>query len=727
MMKFISRLYHFLGGVSFAIILIASVAIFVIAGTILESKTESHRFAALYTYNHPFFALLLWGFFINILISALRRWPFKLRHIPFLITHTGLLMILGGVLVKHYYGTQGSMGIMEGSATQEIFLPDSHVLSVENRHSKAYIDLKQLGDVKKEFPSLTLRLAGYTPHSSEVLESWIKGNQSFIHGLKPFDVHDVSDPSQVSSLPISATTENWDIMALRSNQVEELAKNIYLNGLAVEASPTTDIDYSLDFDYSAIDGFLEPKLIANAKNEQIQISLQGPEALLNKNISSSYLGNLPFAIDLQRKPILLFIQDDQNDVYVFAFGKHGEVHSNIFRCNHFNSLISYDNGFMGYSAQLTFPSFSQSRFDKELASLNILKDSLREGFESSPISPPLEILKQACKKNECDFVDTCLDYLFDWDRSHQLLYSKEIPNIDWNFVPENELRTCYWMTILLPEIQNQLQSGKDFLVLLEEKDWPFLIKLQELRQTTGPCVKEEIDPLITAFIQQLHTISSQLPSAPEDLKNPLLFSAYLKLYNITYANIRAEAPEISEKIELECPLTTRHRAEIPLQKLEDNLPRITLHLSNAITSDVLSLTYDRYGHGLKWPALNGEYLLRFQPKYSHIPYRIRLLNARQINYANSSQPYSFESDLIITDTRNGIESEKTISMNNVHETWDGYRFYLASISPPSENAVKQIQIVVNHDPAKYILTYPGAIILTVGIVSLFWFVIGRKA
>ena len=31
-----------------------------------------------------------------------------------------------------------------------------------------------------------------------------------------------------------------------------------------------------------------------------------------------------------------------------------------------------------------------------------------------------------------------------------------------------------------------------------------------------------------------------------------------------------------------------------------------------------------------------------------------------------------------------------------------------------------LQIVVNYDPAKYWLTYPGAIILSLGILLLFW-------
>jgi uncharacterized protein YijF (DUF1287 family) len=34
--------------------------------------------------------------------------------------------------------------------------------------------------------------------------------------------------------------------------------------------------------------------------------------------------------------------------------------------------------------------------------------------------------------------------------------------------------------------------------------------------------------------------------------------------------------------------------------------------------------------------------------------------------------------------------------------------------------MKQVQIVVNYDPAKYYLTYPGGCLVALGIFLLFW-------
>jgi len=168
--------------------------------------------------------------------------------------------------------------------------------------------------------------------------------------------------------------------------------------------------------------------------------------------------------------------------------------------------------------------------------------------------------------------------------------------------------------------------------------------------------------------------------------------------------------------ELFTPVSRKITALPSLQKWEDNIPLITVKISLGDESETVQLSYDSAGSGLKWPVLNGKYLLRFQPQFEKIPFEVRLRDARQINYPNTLQPYSFESDLVFNN-----EVEKTISMNHVHETPEGYRFYMAGLSPSSEVAVQRAQIAVNYDPAKYFLTYPGAIILTIGILLLFWF------
>lgn len=584
-MKLLTRFYHFLGGIYFAIGLIATATLFVIVGTLIESKTESHRYAAHFTYGNPLFIALLWLFFVNILLAALRRWPFKIKHIPFLITHWGLLMLLAGSLAKSYYGVQGSMEVIEGSASQELYLPDTYVIKLEKRPEKnelsaglKYYQLKHSlmhgfeRILSAPSDELEISLIEYAPHSSERLESWIKGEKVYITGLKPLAVYDWQKPlnETISELPISsrvkvnANLEHslWNLYAFSTADVSSLAKQLYLQQLEVVLTDQKSqkelfrgslaeglfqpivwqekrLSLHLHFEFSAVVGLENPLLRLNVQNNQkleesLIFPLNAQDGFLEPSSPSQQSEKNELILTLHKTPAIAFVKDRQEDLFVLAFDSKGRIHSEAFRADNFNSLIAYEGGRGGYALQFGLP---------------------------------------------------------------------------------------------FPETKG---------VFLESR------------------------------------------------------------------------------------LTAYRKNEIPQKKLEDNLPKITIKIKKGARVEYATLTYDRYGQGLKWPVFDGEYLVRFQPLFQKIPYSVRLRRARQISYAHSSQPYSYESDLIIKDLKNNQVVEKTISMNNVYETWEGYRFYLSNLSSANESSVKRIQIVVNHDPTKYLLTYPGAIILSVGIFLLFW-------
>lgn len=125
------RWFRFIGGVYFAAILMAVMAAVVIAATIIESRYDSHEAAVELIYKNPLFNLLLGCFFLNILLSALRRYPFKKKHIPFILTHIGLLMVIGGTIIKNVWGIQGSMRVVEGSKSNVLQLSGTKALHVD--------------------------------------------------------------------------------------------------------------------------------------------------------------------------------------------------------------------------------------------------------------------------------------------------------------------------------------------------------------------------------------------------------------------------------------------------------------------------------------------------------------------------------------------------------------------------------------------------------------------
>lgn len=757
-MIFLRRIFHFLGGIYFAIFLIASSAIFVVFGTLIESITDSHKYAAYFTYQNPVFISLLWCFFINILISALRRWPFKKKHIPFLLTHWGLLMILAGALLKSSYGLQGTMSILEGGSSNELFLQDTYALRVDKKPeqgssnmSTAYIPMLSSGSLESH-DDIAMELLEYVPNSCERLETWIKRKWGYISGQPPFPVYDrchsSSEDILVSAqMSLDQSQGYWDIYGLIVDDISAASRQIYEQNLEVVLTdtitqkllfkgplqnmilmPKGTLSSDVVFSFSPVLGFENPKIrfILNSDDypsEIIEVPLQGKDSLKNLNISSPSFGSASVTIDLLQKPSLAFIKDPHGDTFLFAFDSYGRVYSQSFRNDNLESYIAYDYGFGGYavSAKIPFKN-SQSRGEIKEKSLEFLKAQLTES--SQELSPPLRLLQSACNRAGLDFAETCVNFLEYWNNCNCWLYPENMPLLnsitafqclDFSELTNMERKACYWTHMLFSSLEPQLKHGDDLLAILKEKHWPLLKLLAPNGNRT----------LLDQLTIQMFLISDQLPNIPEDVvftdvMKARLISAYFRASGIHLSTISLPSTFKEEWIELESPLTCAQTSEPSMNKLEDNLPKITLKLKKGEKVELLSLSYDRYGQGLKWPVFNGEYLIRFQPLYKKIPYRVRLRKAEQINYANTNQPYSFESDLLITDMVSQSTIEKKVSMNNVYETWEGYRFYLANIAPQSEIAAKRIQLVVNYDPAKYWFTYPGSIILTLGICLLFW-------
>jgi hypothetical protein len=792
-MRSLKALFHFLGGFYLAMLLIAMAAIAVILGTFFEARSESHLYAAQRIYSHPLFAALLALFFINILFSTLRRWPFKLKHIPFLITHLGLLMVIAGCMIKNWYGVQGNLMVVEGSGNQMLLLPHTYALQIEEKHP--HDPLKRMiwqqpiplkAHSTHLHPSqLKLRVVGHTPHVSEKIQSWIKKDKAYIAGTLPFAVQDWSqgDPLHITKQARLNAQDPWlwDLIALHTNDLQHAIETVYLHNLTIQIKEQAVLKFQanlkavlegssslekghvhLSLPYSPINGFEDPQLqlayqpAIDHLMENMHVSLQGNQALYVISDAPAWITNARFKIDLIRpKPLLLLIEDGQGDSYLFAFDVHGRVHAEPFGASQLHTLIMYDQGFGGYTTQASIPfaSFEAAREIKERADRHFLTLELQKTLESNlTLSPPLQFLKNACQTAKADFVTALLDFLSLWDQSGQLLLPAQtklpstlspiIEAMNWNQLSFTQIQGCQGVCLLLERLQEPLKRGENIYDFLQKNKWPFVKELPNI-----PTADKDFMAQLT---QKMFAIASHLPPLP--LKTPLtlgqgahLFSAYLKAHDIDYSTLfimPEKGPEDFNRLyayhaavektpftyaltQLETPLTPTHQVENSPIKLENLCPQIFVEAQKGEAKQLISLAYDPLATGLKWPFLQGEYLARFQPQEMEIPYRVRLRQARQLNYAQSNQPYSYECDILIC-AKGQEPIEKTLSMNHVHETWDGYRFYLAGMVA-SDSGLKRIQLVVNYDPVKYYLTYPGGLITALGILLLFWLWPYKKA
>jgi hypothetical protein len=574
------------------------------------------------------------------------------------------------------------MLLTEGGGSHQILLPDTHVVKIEKKDpTKAFGLISGVFDLQTKqspFPELDIELISFVPNASEKLETWIKGDQLYLTGIP----------------------QGWKALHQKTTDITETAKKEYLKELAFDIKETKSgkslyrgpfkSEFKFDFNNET------PKL----QIDTVEIALNGPEALLNHNTQFPNIGRASVTVDLEQKPKLLFLQDDLGDIHLFAFGPNGEIQKSIFEDNNLKSLIVYDRGFGGYSIQeKVIPLKSRKELDDE--GYAIVEEELRRAIANEPqLSPPLEILKEACSKANSDFATTCKQFLVDWDKAGSWLYPKDGPEFsaeEFIEIPSSHTRGCEWADFLFDDT-DPIQSLK-----------------------MRGCPLPETEKPLTNLTQQIFAAGDQLPETLEGkVRNARLLSALFRAYEIHLNEIKPILPNELEPFTIEAPITLKQQEMIPSNKMEDNLPKATLKITKGNITNYISLVYNRTESGIKVPGLNGEYLFRLQPKSENIPYHLRLRQARQINYANSAQPFSYEGDLLITDRNTQQSVEKTISMNNVHETWEGYRFYLSNISPPAESAVKRVQLAVNHDPAKYFLTYPGGVIVALGSLLLFW-------
>jgi len=776
-MKWIKEVYRFLGSIYLAIILITLATLVVIIGTFIESLTDSHLLAAQWTYHHPFFMVLLWLFFINILFSALQRWPFKWRHIPFLITHLGLLMIIGGTILKHKIGLQGNLTILEGSATQQVHLPNTHALHIEKKRVNVNLPIATSNFHKRYnseiFPDLSVKVLRHYPHVIEKIQTWIKKNYACIVGQNILLVRDWKPSQEIekfTEMYFEGYSQPWDVVAIKTDRISDLIQEAFSSNLDLKihsnlnprltivkslkeviASPFDFdegvVNLSLSLSYSTIEGFNHPRLNAawqsgqSRLQEQLTVQLQGPQALYNLFNGDSWYGEARFTIDLIRKnPLLLIAQDEHEDTHLFFFDCHGRVDSDSFSSTTLGSLVVYNEGHGGYAVQtrLPFPPFQTSRQDKERAVTEILTQEIHQAIGKAPeLVPPLRMFKKACELAKINFAKAFVVYLTLWKKSRQLLFSdveeevslkKVFREIDWDQENLLDKQACQWISLLFDRLDYPISHEENIEEFLTFNRWPFSsIKKDKLIKPTE---------LLTDLSQQIFAISRQLPLTPFEVttanEKARLLAAFFKVHEIDYQILQNFLAAHSSALEyemfdefkswtptlIETPLATHFLCADPPQKIEDHQSCVILEFCQEKKKERIALAY--HPTGLKWPILNGEYLIRYQAQSVDIPYRMRLRQASEIHYPQTRQAYSYESDILISEL-DKIPTAHTLSMNCVHETWDGYRFYLSGISTVSNQGLKYVNIVVNHDPGKYLLTYPGAMIVFLGVVLLFWF------
>ncbi len=119
------RTGKFLGSLSLAVALLTIVAAVLTVATFYESRTSTQA-VTMQVYRSWWFNVLLGVLGLNLALAAALRWPWKHHQIGFVVTHGGLILILGGCSAAFHFGTEGMIGLRVGE-------PPSNVVQLEDR------------------------------------------------------------------------------------------------------------------------------------------------------------------------------------------------------------------------------------------------------------------------------------------------------------------------------------------------------------------------------------------------------------------------------------------------------------------------------------------------------------------------------------------------------------------------------------------------------------------
>ena len=110
------------GSLLMAVVLLVAIALVLAWGTFYEARFGTPA-AQRFVYHSWWFQVLLVFLGMNLTAAALERYPWNRRHIPFVLAHIGIILILIGGILGARLGVEGQLIVSEGNTEQFIQMP----------------------------------------------------------------------------------------------------------------------------------------------------------------------------------------------------------------------------------------------------------------------------------------------------------------------------------------------------------------------------------------------------------------------------------------------------------------------------------------------------------------------------------------------------------------------------------------------------------------------------
>ncbi len=166
-MALLGWIYRLLHSLRLAVVVLSGLTISLMVATVLESKYDTAT-AQFWVYRSLPFRGLLFLLGLLIFTVAVSRWPWKKRHIPFLLAHLGILTLLTGSWITDRSGLDGSLRLAEGESSPVVEL-SSPTLTISDAGSVRAIPVQWTPPNARfralEVPEYSLRVEEFLAHA----------------------------------------------------------------------------------------------------------------------------------------------------------------------------------------------------------------------------------------------------------------------------------------------------------------------------------------------------------------------------------------------------------------------------------------------------------------------------------------------------------------------------------------------------------------------------------
>lgn len=118
------RIVKALASLKLAVFVILSLAAITAVGTFVEARYNA-PIAKKWVYDTFWMYLIMGLLCVNLIAVMVDRWPWRRRHVPFVLAHIGILILLFGSFLTWRYGLDGSLRVGVGQSNRFVTLPET--------------------------------------------------------------------------------------------------------------------------------------------------------------------------------------------------------------------------------------------------------------------------------------------------------------------------------------------------------------------------------------------------------------------------------------------------------------------------------------------------------------------------------------------------------------------------------------------------------------------------